>query len=245
MFTFARFGDALKGAHLPLHAHSSPLYISCHFQVMPKGARKGTSNHFILFPVLFFNLHIINTQKQVYARLSTIQDLLKTFSTDYLRQTNLLLGEGTSLDAGGELINFDNVVSLLPPVGSILPPISIAALPAAEEKKERKKRTHDPNAPKRPLTPYFLYMQTARPIIANDLGPDAPKGAVQEEGQRRWSTMNAHDKGVSCYLQRPSLSSLSDIYLTSSRAGTAPTNTTCASTTLVCTRTSLAMLTPV
>ena len=38
-------------------------------------------------------------------------------------------------------------------------------------------------------------MQTARPIIASDLGSEAPKGAVQEEGQRRWSTMNAHDKG--------------------------------------------------
>ena len=44
-----------------------------------------------------------------------------------------------------------------------------------EEKKSKKKRTHDPNAPKRPLTPYFLYMQTARPIIANDLGENAPK----------------------------------------------------------------------
>lgn len=68
--------------------------------------------------------------------------------------------------------------------------------PAAEEKKERKKRTHDPNAPKRPLTPYFLYMQHARSIIANDLGADAPKGAVQEEGQRRWANMTPHEKQV-------------------------------------------------
>lgn len=69
--------------------------------------------------------------------------------------------------------------------------------PPAEEKKERKKRTHDPNAPKRPLTPYFLYMQHARSIIANDLGADAPKGAVQEEGQRRWANMTPHEKQVS------------------------------------------------
>jgi hypothetical protein len=112
--------------------------------------------------------------------------LIKSFSQDYLRQTNLLLGEGTNLEAGdieqqfgfGQLAQFTGVV----------PP------PAVEEKKERKKRTHDPNAPKRPLTPYFLYMQTARPIIANDLGEDAPKGAVQEEGQRRWSVMNPSEK---------------------------------------------------
>lgn len=62
------------------------------------------------------------------------------------------------------------------------------------EKKERKKRTHDPNAPKRPLTPYFLYMQHARSIIANDLGAEAPKGAVQEEGQRRWANMSPTEK---------------------------------------------------
>jgi len=37
-------------------------------------------------------------------------------------------------------------------------------------------------------------MQTARPIIAQDLGNDAAKGAVQEEGQRRWGTMSAIDK---------------------------------------------------
>lgn len=66
--------------------------------------------------------------------------------------------------------------------------------PLVEEKKERKKRTHDPNAPKRPLTPYFLYMQHARSIIANDLGADAPKGAVQEEGQRRWAHMTPQEK---------------------------------------------------
>lgn len=66
--------------------------------------------------------------------------------------------------------------------------------PPVEEKKERKKRTHDPNAPKRPLTPYFLYMQHARSIIANDFGAEAPRGAVQEEGQRRWANMGPSEK---------------------------------------------------
>lgn len=81
----------------------------------------------------------------------------------------------------------------------IMPNVLAAPVPrpGEEVKKERKKRQHDPNAPKRPLTPYFLYMQTARPIIADDLGADAAKGAVQEEGQRRWSTMSAREKAVS------------------------------------------------
>lgn len=127
------------------------------------------------------------TKPQVYARLATIQDLIKSFSVDYLRQTNLLIGEGTNI---GELPDLGAVENAF--AGFIAPPM--VPVPAIEEKKERKKRTHDPNAPKRPLTPYFLYMQTARPIIGSDLGEDAPKGAVQEEGQRRWAVMGAAEK---------------------------------------------------
>ncbi|KAK2073767.1 hypothetical protein P8C59_008017 [Phyllachora maydis] len=139
--------------------------------------------------VVIDRANFTKVRDSVYARLSTIQDLIKSFSIDYLRQTNLLLGEGTNLDLGGELDQIQNAFgSLLPMLGP--PP----AFPAMEEKKERKKRVHDPNAPKRPLTPYFLYMQTARPIIAGDLGADAPKGAVQEEGQRRWGVMTPSEK---------------------------------------------------
>jgi len=129
--------------------------------------------------------NFVRVRDSVYQRLSTIQDLIKSFSQDYLRQTNLLLGEGTSLE-GVDLEQQFGFGQLAPFAG--------VPQPAVEEKKERKKRTHDPNAPKRPLTPYFLYMQTARPIIASDLGEDAPKGAVQEEGQRRWSVMNSQEK---------------------------------------------------
>ncbi|KAK1837201.1 hypothetical protein QBC39DRAFT_246845 [Podospora conica] len=127
--------------------------------------------------------NFIRVRDSVYQRLSTIQDLIKSFSQDYLRQTNLLLGEGTNIE-GVDLDQFG--FGQLAQFGGLLAPV--------EEKKERKKRTHDPNAPKRPLTPYFLYMQTARPIIAKDLGEDAPKRAVQEEGQRRWAVMTGAEK---------------------------------------------------
>lgn len=125
--------------------------------------------------------------------MTTIQGIIGSFAADYLTQTNLLLGEPTLLN-GDDVIN-QNLESLLnaQPVAAPLP----LPIPAADEKKERKKRQHDPNAPKRPLTPYFLYMQTARPIIAADLGDGVPKGAVQEEGQRRWASMSAQEKLVS------------------------------------------------
>lgn len=117
--------------------------------------------------------------------------MIREFSADYLRQTNLLLGEGT-LDGAENLVIFDaSQFPTLAPAPLIAPAV---AAPAAEEKEKRKKRAHDPNAPKRPLTPYFLYMQTARPIIASDLGEEAPKGAVQAEGQRRWGVMSKNEK---------------------------------------------------
>jgi hypothetical protein len=119
--------------------------------------------------------------------LTTILELLRSFTQDYIRQTNLILGEPTAEGQGDLLSSFESAAAQL-----MMPVVAEAA--PVEEKKERKKRTHDPNAPKRPLTPYFLYMQHARSIIANDLGTEAPKGAVQEEGQRRWANMSPTEK---------------------------------------------------
>ncbi|KAK3945389.1 hypothetical protein QBC46DRAFT_360481 [Diplogelasinospora grovesii] len=141
--------------------------------------------------------NFVRVRDSVHQRLLTIQELIKSFSQDYLRQTNLLLGEGTaSIENGGsEMAGIaDALASLQQQQGQYQAVIAAPPLAPVEEKKERKKRTHDPNAPKRPLTPYFLYMQTARPIIASDLGAEAPKGAVQDEGQRRWAVMAAAEK---------------------------------------------------
>jgi hypothetical protein len=108
-----------------------------------------------------------------------------------------------------------------------------AKSPAGETKTQKKKRAHDPNAPKRPLTPYFLYMQTARPIIAEDLGPDVAKGAVSTEGVKRWNAMAVADKQASlhsiyCY----------QILLTPVHSyGQMPTTTTSNSTMHACTPT--------
>ncbi|KAH6681097.1 hypothetical protein F5X68DRAFT_211871 [Plectosphaerella plurivora] len=138
----------------------------------------------------------IRVRDSVHARLLTILELIKSFSNDYYRQTSLLLGEHSQDGVPGldfPMPQLDHAVQSLASIPGFLQPGQEPA-PAVEEKKERKKRSHDPNAPKRPLTPYFLYMQTARPIIASDLGTEAPKGAVQEEGQRRWKAMGNVEK---------------------------------------------------
>ncbi|KAJ6790126.1 hypothetical protein PWT90_10812 [Aphanocladium album] len=140
-------------------------------------------------PRVVDNDSFLRVRDSAVSRLATILDLLRSFTNDYIRQTNLLLGEHNG-DVNELIGSFDPAAA----AAQLMLPVGDLAAPAVEEKKERKKRTHDPNAPKRPLTPYFLYMQHARSIIANDLGAEAPKGAVQEEGQRRWATMTTHDK---------------------------------------------------
>jgi hypothetical protein len=59
------------------------------------------------------------------------------------------------------------------------------------------KRQQDVNEPKRPLTPFSLYMQTVRPIIATNLGFEAAaKNDVSTEGTRRWGAMAEGDRTV-------------------------------------------------
>ncbi|KAI9743503.1 MAG: hypothetical protein M1818_002816 [Claussenomyces sp. TS43310] len=135
----------------------------------------------------------VRIRDSVVTSLATLQDAIQTISSAYIKHTNTVLGEhGAGLDVESALSRLgDN--PLLGAFGG-LRAVSLTRSPAADAKKEKKKRVHDPNAPKRPLTPYFLYMQTARPIIAEDLGPEVPKGAVSTEGVRRWNAMAAHDK---------------------------------------------------
>lgn len=63
-------------------------------------------------------------------------------------------------------------------------------------KEKKRKRAHDPNAPKRALTPFFLFMQHKRPEIAKQLGGNTRPKDVSEEGTRRWQSMNEKEKEV-------------------------------------------------
>lgn len=143
------------------------------------------------------------TRSQVVTGLATLQDAIQTLSTAYIKHTNAVLGEhGAELNVGNALSKLGEN-PLLGPLANlqraVSPAITGSAAPvegAAPDKKERKKRQHDPNAPKRPLTPFFLYMQTARPIIAKDLGSEVAKGAVSAEGTRRWKEMAEGDRLV-------------------------------------------------
>ncbi len=125
--------------------------------------------------------------------LATLQSAIQELSRAYIAHTNTVLSGGAS--------NPQELLALSNPLGQngfSLPRMLNAPSPDGEAAKPKKqKRAHDPNAPKRPLTPYFLYMQAARSVIATDLGPRATPGEVSTEGTRRWSALPMEQKEVS------------------------------------------------
>ncbi len=133
---------------------------------------------------------------KVVTGLATLQAAVQDLSRAYIAHTNTVLGRspGTTMEMIAASTGFAN------PLGEALMLAPRATTPApkadAPEEKKRKKRAHDPNAPKRPLTPYFLYMQSARQIIASDLGEGAKPGQISEEGTRRWKAMDEDEKKV-------------------------------------------------
>lgn len=117
-------------------------------------------------------------------------------SRAYINHANTALGRNPAdLDLG---IISSGITQSLYDNGLITRPASPGAKSeAGGDKRKRKRAPPDPNAPKRALTPYFLYMQHNRAQIAEDLGSSARPKEVAEEGTRRWSNMPEAQKAVS------------------------------------------------
>jgi hypothetical protein len=132
---------------------------------------------------------------QVIVALATLQTSVQDLSRAYIQHANTVLapGSGGTLDAN--LTNILTESGLLATGSTAAPPAGAAVEEGG--KKKRKRTPHDPNAPKRALTPYFLYMQSARAQIAKELGSEAKPKEVADEGTRRWQEMPQTDKGVS------------------------------------------------
>jgi hypothetical protein len=133
---------------------------------------------------------------QVIVALATLQSSVQDLSRAYIQHANTVLAPGkhglTPIDA--------NLTSILTESGLLTGrPAEGGAAPVeveADGKKKRKRTPHDPNAPKRALTPYFLYMQSARATIAKELGDSAKPKEVADEGTRRWTEMSPAEKSV-------------------------------------------------
>ncbi|KAH8700547.1 hypothetical protein BGW36DRAFT_374386 [Talaromyces proteolyticus] len=140
------------------------------------------------------------TRDSVIVSLASLQSAVSDLSRAYINHANTVLNRGpvgieSSLGSGlaGGLAS------------TLLENGLLAGLPrhvsphegkVEGEKKKRKRVAHDPNAPKRALTPYFLYMSHNRAAIAEEMGSDAKPKDVAEEGTKRWAEMPESEKGV-------------------------------------------------
>lgn len=147
---------------------------------------------------------------------------MQDLSRAYIQHANTVLAPGkhglTPIDA--------NLTSILTESGLLTGhPTQGGAAPVEVEgdgKKKRKRTPHDPNAPKRALTPYFLYMQSARATIAKELGDSAKPKEVADEGTRRWTEMSPAEKSVRYAMYHSAL----PLLIPSHRSGMISTRTT-------------------
>lgn len=147
------------------------------------------------------------TYTQVILSLATLQSAVSDLSRAYINHANTVLNRGPSnIDLGGITANLlENGILSGQQHGAAPAP----ALAAGDGKRKRARRYHDPNAPKRALTPFFLYMHHNRQAIAKELGDTAKAKDVSEEGTRRWQTMADSEKQVCCsYIYMPLFSLL-------------------------------------
>lgn len=81
--------------------------------------------------------------------------------------------------------------------GMSMPPSGRAQTEEPETKKrKRQTKPKDPNAPKKPATPYFLFCSAGRETVKSDLGPDVKYPDIQAELKSRWEALTDDEKKV-------------------------------------------------
>ncbi|BCS18796.1 uncharacterized protein APUU_11624A [Aspergillus puulaauensis] len=133
------------------------------------------------------------TRDSVLASIAQLQSAAFELSRAYINHSNAVLGEENS---NVDFTTITNALTAsLKEAGLVGAPISGAGGEPGPGEKRKRKRT-DPNAPKRTLTPFFLYMHHNRRHIAEELGSDAKPKEVSNEGTRRWAEMPESQKEV-------------------------------------------------
>lgn len=132
---------------------------------------------------------------QVVTGLATLQSAVSDLSRAYIAHTDTVIGRGNASSL--EQLNISNPLSgenVLFGQRGLTPAPTVETPP---ENKKRKRAPHDKNAPKRALTPFFLYLQGSRSALTAELGRGKTAKEVQDEGGRRWRAMTDEDKKVS------------------------------------------------
>ncbi|KAL4928551.1 uncharacterized protein BDV17DRAFT_92072 [Aspergillus undulatus] len=130
------------------------------------------------------------TRDSVLASIAQLQSAAYELSRAYINHANQVLGKEHAIS--------DVAAISTTLAAGIKDSGALASKSDAEtgEKKKRKRARADPNAPKRTLTPYFLYMHHNRDHIREELGEGAKPMEVSAEGTRRWGAMPESQKEV-------------------------------------------------
>ena len=129
--------------------------------------------------------------------LTSLQAAVQDLARAYIGHTDTVLGNK------GEGSSFAHFNLATKPLGgdsgffSARAPTPAPAPEAPADGKKRKRAPHDKNAPKRALTPFFLYLQSERANIGSQLGENHTAKEVQDEGGKRWREMKEAEKTVS------------------------------------------------
>lgn len=154
---------------------------------------------------------------QIVTGLTTLIGVITELNTAFIKHTNDLANEG------GANINSLSSVSITHFLSTAGKAVTGAGLASdlVKVKRKRVKKEKDPNAPKRPLTAFFLYSTFARPEVKDELGDVSPV-EINNEILRRWKEMAPLEKQVS---RCPPFFTFSDQSLTINRHGKTGTKT--------------------
>ncbi|QDS71043.1 hypothetical protein FKW77_008415 [Venturia effusa] len=134
----------------------------------------------------------IRTRDSVVTGLTSLTGGIHSLITAYINHSNQLLSgqgaEAESLDTAA--INQFFVTGGIPTHGGLA---GAALGPLKKEKKKRVKKEKDPDAPKRPLTAFFLFSTNARELVKRE-NPDSTPVEVNNEILRRWNQMDDTEK---------------------------------------------------
>ncbi|MCJ1350204.1 MAG: hypothetical protein MMC33_000185 [Icmadophila ericetorum] len=125
--------------------------------------------------------------------LGSIENAAHDLSRNFIRHTNELINNGN--------ISALDLLTLANPLAENGAPTARRA-PTPGPKTDgikKPKRPHDKNAPTKAMTPFFLFMQTMRPIIQREMGPDYKSKDVELEGQHRWKNISKPEKDAVQY----------------------------------------------
>ncbi|KAG8631453.1 hypothetical protein KVT40_000593 [Elsinoe batatas] len=145
----------------------------------------------------------VRTRDAVITSWTRLHGALQSAIQAYIDHSNAVLGGEKALNQSGLNLLMNAAVAPVTAADPVVPTteatpreIKFEGDDGEKRKRTRAKAPKDPNAPKRPLTAYLLYLEEMRPIIQNDLGPGQRRGDISSEGTRRWHELSDAAKQV-------------------------------------------------